>query len=105
VFTSHGRFRCRRYGRDDACTARLAEFNGGKTHAARCTEHQQGFSSPQSSAVLQRMERCAVGQQQCRGRLVRHFCGNRHALAGRGDELLSEAAMARVHEHPIADLE
>jgi len=78
---------------------------GRLADAARSAQHQHTVARFDVAAILQTMDRGAIGHQQRSGLLERHAFGNREHAPGGHDQLFGKAAVAQPGHDPVTDLE
>ena len=87
---------------DDARAHDLAELDRGEARAARSAEDGQRLAAPELAALLQRVIRGAIGDDQAAAAVGVEPCGHfRQPFCGDG-ELLPRRAPARIADHAVA---
>src|SRR3954468_4379752 len=87
---------------DDTRAHEPAEFDGRQADAPGRAEHGQGLAGLQPRAVLERMERGAVGDGEPRRLLVADARGDAHQALGARDHSLPARAPAQMGDDALA---
>jgi hypothetical protein len=91
-------------GGDHPRAHRLAELDRRNAHAAGCAEYQQRLAGLELGAILERVIRSAVGEDERRGWNVVHGVGHRHQTVGIDRNLFGEAAVRAGSDHAVTRL-
>ena len=95
----------RRRAGDHLQSHQLAELAGRKSGAAGSAQHRHGLAGLRARAILQRMQRGAVDDDDAGGAIEVEIVGNLDDRIGRQRDLLPRAVVAAGCHHAIPDFQ
>ncbi len=105
MLAGKGELVARRGDGDDPRTHELGDLDGGDTRSSRGAEDRHGLTRLEGGAVLQAVQRRAVGDGNAGGHLIAYAVRDGNDVLRLGDDLLAAAIAADEGDDPLPQRE